>query len=343
MKNIFYDYKKGNKVEKIGFLEEESENRFIRKIYVFNLDCDIPLHPYILKIENAKLLKKKDGKITVCFPSRNKELVNFMKSLDKTINKDILNSKKGSESIEIINNIPMMTIATNSHTKAFTSKGEKMELRNIALKSNIKLVIEMETVYIKNNKKDAKYWKLVQIQKHELFDANRSLFNIQPQMPQMPQMHQMNQMRIPPLPNPNPNTSFGPPIPSVIKAPIRQSPKPSLKSEKPSRSGPPTISELLKAKSLLKKGCKRKGNKKIKKINEGITNNPVSGLKKVKTREPMSGIEMMKTEHELKEHIKAMCTVEYKKDMEEYPKFLKKQRKKYEKFKKLFNFGTTGR
>ena len=55
MNDILYDYK-NKSINKISFMEEKSDNNFRKLIFIYDNDSEIPLHPFIIKIDNAKLL-----------------------------------------------------------------------------------------------------------------------------------------------------------------------------------------------------------------------------------------------------------------------------------------------
>ena len=333
MENIFYDYNLGKKIEKIGYIEEHNDNTFRRKICVYDIESDIPLHPYIIRIEDAKLFAKSEEHITICLSIKNKQLLDFINNLDNIIDKEIIKNT-GIPSLKIVNMIPMMTISVNCNPSIFDIKGNNIRVKDISLKSDIKLVMELGNIYIRDNS-GIKCWKVIQMQEKKNIDITKSLFQEFPKTNNVkPFITQMSFIPPPPLINMH--------VPIVAEKKQVNPVKLSL-----------TMEELLNAKNKLKK--KNIPNMQnipnipnipnIQNIGEshGGQNNDedkVHNLKKVITRVPLSGVELMKKEQFLKNYIEEMAKVEFEKDMSTYKRFLHKAEKKFKKYEKIFSTKT---
>lgn len=329
MNDILYDYK-NKSINKISFMEEKSDNNFRKLIFIYDNDSEIPLHPFIIKIDNAKLLEKNDDKIIICLSSNNVKLINFTKELDTIIDKEIL-KKKGSNTLEIKNTIPFMSISFNSSSHIFDVNGDNVKLKDIKLKSTIQLIIELEYISIKNNC-DTKNWKVLQLQEIKTIDMSKSVFQSIDSQKQVQHVQQVQQVQhVQHLQHIQNVQHLPPPPPPPILNP---------KQEKPILTRTIlTMEELLNAKNKLKKRISK--NTKSDVVSDSVKT--ISPLKKVITKEPLSGIELMKLEQQqkLKTHIDEMCNSKFIKNINDYNIFINKHMKKYKKYEKIFNHKPT--
>jgi hypothetical protein len=326
MNDILYDYK-NKSINKISFMEEKSDNNFRKLIFIYDNDSKIPLHPFIIKIDNAKLLEKHDDKIIICLSSNNLKLINFTKELDTIIDKEIL-KKKGSNTLEIKNTIPFMSISFNSSSHMFDVNGDNVKLKDIKLKSTIQLIIELEYISIKNTC-DTKNWKVLQLQEIKTIDLSKSVFQLIDSQKQVQQVQQVQQIQ---------KIQQIQQVQQVQQIP--ELPPPPILTQKPEKPVLTrtilTMEELLNAKSKLKK---RTSKKKSDVVNDSIKT--ISPLKKVITKEPLSGIDLMKLEQQqqnLKTHIDDMCNSKFITNINDYNIFINKHMKKYKKYEKIFNY-----
>ena len=319
LRELLFDYE-NKSVNKLIYKIDSTTNIFTQNLYLFNINCVIPLHKYWIHIPRCKLVNVKNNIITIGFSdsTTNNKLYDFIKNITQLINDKILPHYKSTQ----INN----KIHTNANiyfnidfnftndTKLYNIDKEPISISTLKLSDgfdNYTIFVELDKIQIYNSAANF-HWKILQMKELFVIDVNKSLFD----MFDYETFHRVNLNNIipnglnvpnaPAIPNsaipnsgilnpaiPNPNI-FNPPNAPPIPVPIFNPPQlnqnnyvpnlnPNPKPSQNQNSSPfiPSPNDLVNMLSKLKKNNYVKQN-----LQETNTKQEVITLKKVETKEP---------------------------------------------------------
>ena len=350
---LIYNHKKNTDITSILYNIDKSVNMFTKRIDIYNPEADETLQKFWIYIEKAKLLKKNKKRIRVAVFNKDKDLVTFMKCLDKKINETvkITNShiNEHGVSLELSESFPpVLELDIDQHSFVFDNDNNKIDFYNIPNGSSISMYIELEGVYL-DNTSDFKNWKVLQMKENIIIDLGISLFD-------NPGLNGNNSAsRTVTSSSVASTTASLPPTRSFHKS--SNNTKPNQSSE--ARSGPPTVAELTGALMSLKKTTNdnecvsdNTENEKNDEVIErpALVFDPMSKLKKVITRESRSMVDILKEEHQnaqkklientpSNDNNNDIDILDFKSTLKKYKKSFKKDKigKKYSKLMNKIN------
>ncbi|VBB17874.1 hypothetical protein YASMINEVIRUS_337 [Yasminevirus sp. GU-2018] len=292
--NFLVDYNRSTTIDNIERSPLEQVNSFTRRIKFYNPAVNEPLHKFWYYINNAKLIKKTQGKISVVLSSTDTKLVESVKSLDDKINNVIkMLNGKASPDPSIVENpgFPTtMELYIDNSTTCFDQDNNPINFMRIKNGSKILLYIELDSVTISMSKA-LKLWRVLQMKEIQSIDMSVNLFSTPinvpmgpPMPPAIPQMAPLMGVPVPPMMQPYgypgyypPNdygrgaqmNGYGPPPPPPLMPPnssMSSIPPPPTNSANNSnqKQGPggsvfqaPTTDQLMNMIGKLKKATKR--------------------------------------------------------------------------------------
>jgi hypothetical protein len=156
------------------------KNRNYSLINFYNCDVSDPMQKFWLLIPNSKLIKIVNNELIITISNNDTKIINYMKKLDEIIEEKLQNivSKNIDLSYSLVtnkNHDPMLLLKTNINTKYSDSNNNQTNLNNFTKNSKVKLLIELESVIIENNKAK-QIWKLIMM-KEEKIELTFDIFN----------------------------------------------------------------------------------------------------------------------------------------------------------------------
>lgn len=238
--NFLVDHDNSPQIELVEYSKEDV-NSFIKRIRFYNPTVNEPLHKFWYFINNAKVTKKTNGKISIVFASKEVNLIESIKSLDLKTDK-ILKTFGGKTPcepsvVEHSNYPPSMDLYCDNESVCYDQNNTVINYMKIKNGSKIMLYIKLDNAMI-NETKTTKIWKVIQMKEIKTIDLSANLFSV----------------------SSNSNTfsssssySAPPPPPNIFSQPQNNQPQVQSTNTGGSVFRPPTTDQLVNALGKLKK------------------------------------------------------------------------------------------
>lgn len=311
-------------------IKNTNNNIFVKKIEIFNENCNAPMQKIWILIENTKIVYINKKTISITFSQKNKAL-NNIKSIEEKVIKKIenifghkycVNSKLISDMDNIIN----FDLSYDTNTSYFDKNDNQLNESDINICDNVFVICELDEITICNSCLTI-LWKIIQMKKYETINTKLSLFaNTKPQQP----IQQQIQTTIPQYKPENNIFTV-----SATEQKIEKKHENTSKSEQlpPKKIAfMPSSDDLLKALTSLKKTKTQDEN--VQNINVLHQISTIPKLNHVITKEAIPMVDILKKEYNDKNIIMNQY-VKMKKDYKGIKHIINKYKSKINKVKSM--------